>query len=93
MPERYIDISEEELAQTGLYLLLRARGTSLRVAKQKIGARRATEDESGLLDIDAGGPVLTTERTAYDSDGLAIELGQHCYRTDYYSFETTLVSR
>ncbi|WGD38340.1 GntR family transcriptional regulator [Lysinibacter sp. HNR] len=93
LPEQFLDISEEELTETGLYLILRARGTSLRVAKQRIGARRAMEGESALLKIDSGGPVLTTERTAYNSDGLAIEHGQHCYRTDYYSFETTLVSR
>ena len=65
----------------------------MRVARQKIGARRAEGDESALLEIDAGGPVLTMDRTAYDNSGRAVEFGQHCYRPDLYSFEITLVDK
>ena len=47
--------------------------------------------ESRLLEIKRGGPVLTMDRTAYDTLGNAVEFGHHCYRPDNYAFEITLV--
>ena len=93
LPAEFRDITTEQLEQRGLYQLLRARGVAIQIAKQKIGARRAHGDESELLDIEKGGPVLTMERIAFDNAGRAIEFGQHCYRPDMYSFETTLVAK
>lgn len=93
LPPALSDITEDQLTSQGLYQLLRARGVNIRVAKQRIGARRAQGDESALLDIERGGPVLTMERTAFDNAGAAVELGHHCYRPDMYTFETTLVAR
>ena len=93
LPAEFRDITTEQLEQRGLYQLLRARGVAIQIAKQKIGARRVHGDESELLDIEKGGPVLTMERIAFDNSGRAIEFGQHCYRPDMYSFETTLVAK
>lgn len=93
LPPQFLDFDSEQLEQHGLYQLLRARGASMRVARQTIGARRATGEESELLEIDKGGPLLTAERTAYDNSGRAVEYGQHCYRPDLYSFEMTLVDK
>jgi GntR family transcriptional regulator len=93
LPSEFADISTAQLEEHGLYQIMRGRGVTIRVAKQKIGARRAHGDESELLDIDRGGPVLTMERIAFDNSGRAIEYGQHCYRPDMYSFETTLVAK
>lgn len=93
LPPGFGDITTEQLEERGLYQILRARGVSIRIAQQKIGARRADRDESDLLDIEKGGPVLTMERVAFDSSGRAIEYGHHCYRPDMYSFETTLVAK
>lgn len=93
LPPEFGDITTEQLSERGLYQILRARGVAIQIAKQRIGARRAAGDESELLDIDRGGPVLTMERVAYDNSGRAIEFGQHCYRPDMYSFETTLVAK
>ena len=93
LPPEFADITTEQLENEGLYQILRARGVTIRIAKQKIGARRADRDESELLDIENGGPVLTMERVAFDSSGRAIEFGHHCYRPDLYSFETTLVAK
>ena len=70
---------------------MRARGTLIRVAHQRIGARAATSGESRLLGIKSHGPVLAMDRTAYDNSGKAVEFGHHCYRPDLYSFEITLV--
>lgn len=93
LPERFADITAEALSDGGLYHQLRARGVTLRVARQRIGARRATVDEGHLLDIGRGAPVLTMDRTAYDADGAVVEYGRHCYRPDLYGFEMTLVDR
>ncbi|MDD7928325.1 GntR family transcriptional regulator [Microbacterium thalli] len=93
LPEAFADITAERLAEVGLYSELRERGVTLRVARQRIGARRASVDEGLLLDIGRGAPVLTMDRTAYDADGAAVEYGHHCYRPDLYGFEMTLVDR
>lgn len=81
-----------ELESRGLYQLLRARGVTIQVARQRIGARAATEEESGLLAVVTHGPVLTAQRTAFNNVGTAVEFGRHAYRPDLYSFETTLVN-
>lgn len=92
LPAEFADIGTE-LGERGLYQILRGRGVTIQVATQRIGARRAAGDESELLDIDRGSPVLTMERVAYDNSGRAIEFGHHCYRPEMYSFETTLVAK
>jgi DNA-binding GntR family transcriptional regulator len=93
LPPEFLDLDQALLEQHGLYQLLRSRGVTMRVARQKIGARRATTDESDLLDVEKGGPLLTAERVAYDNSGRAVEYGQHGYRPDLYSFEVTLVDK
>ncbi|WOF22533.1 GntR family transcriptional regulator [Microbacterium betulae] len=93
LPADFSDIPREQLEQQGLYQILRSRGVAIRVAKQRIGARREHGDEAELLDIERGGPLLTMERVAYDASGHAVEFGRHCYRPDMYSFETTLVAK
>lgn len=93
LPEAYTDLDAGELIEHGLYQWVRSRGVTIRVANQKIGARRATTDESELLDIEKHGPVLTMDRTAYDNGGMAVEFGHHFYRPDLYSFEMTLVDK
>jgi GntR family transcriptional regulator len=91
LPAQFADITSDELASHGLYQLMRDRGTFIRVAHQRIGARSATTEESRLLEITGHGAVLTMDRTAYDSGGRAVEYGHHCYRPDLYAFEITLV--
>lgn len=93
LPPALIDITAGELESKGLYEILRSRGVTMRVARQRIGARRATPAESRLLDLGRGAPVLSMDRTAYDAGGRAVEFGRHCYRPDLYSFEMTLVEK
>lgn len=93
LPAEFTDISEAELNEHGLYQILRARGVTIRVAKQKIGARKASAQESTDLSIEKNASLLTMDRTAYDNSGRAIEFGHHCYRPDLYSFEVTLVEK
>ena len=93
LPADFTDITEEELNEHGLYQILRGRGVTIRVAKQKIGARKSTISESEILKLDKNSALLTMDRTAYDNSGRAIEFGHHCYRPDLYSFEVTLVEK
>lgn len=93
LPEPFADITAAELVTAGLYETLRERGVVFSVAHQTIGARAAADDEADLLDITPGAPLLTMHRTPLDHSGQIIEWGDHCYRPDLYSFETTLVSR
>lgn len=93
LPEEFAGLGKKELLEHGLYQVLRGSGVSIRVARQNIGARRASVLESGLLHIDKQEPVLTMDRTAYDNSGRAVEYGHHCYRPDLYSFEITLVDK
>jgi DNA-binding GntR family transcriptional regulator len=82
-----------ELETTGLYQSLRARGVHIRLARQRIGARTATNEEARLLDEQPGAPLLTMRRTAFDDSGRAVETGTHCYRASRYFFDTTLIDR
>lgn len=93
LPTALADVSRKELETGGLYDALRARGVVPKIANQTIGARRAVGDESTLLDVEEGGPLLTVERVVLDNAGQVIEVGNHCYRPDMYTFETTLVAR
>ena len=91
LPEEFTDLAVAELESRGLYQLMRARGTHMRVAQQRIGARPATSEEGRLLGIKSRSPLLTMDRMTFDDSGKAVEYGHHCYRPDLYSFEITLV--
>ncbi|UOQ57105.1 GntR family transcriptional regulator [Leucobacter allii] len=93
LPPEFADITAADLEKQGLYEMLRARGITIKIANQTIGARRTHGDEHELLDIAKGSPLLTMDRVAFDHGGRVVEAGHHCYRPDLYSFETTLVSR
>jgi DNA-binding GntR family transcriptional regulator len=93
IPESVGPITPEDLANTGLYHALRQRGRIPQVGKQRISARKVTQAEAHLLDIETGAAVLAMERTAYDSMGRAIEHGEHIYRPDLYSLEFTVVNK
>jgi len=93
LPDSVLTPTDEELEQTGLYQLIRASGTHMRIARQRIGARGATSQEAKLLGERKNAPLLTMQRTAYDDQGRAVEFGTHVYRAETYSFEVTLVER
>lgn len=88
-----VALDEHDLETEGLYAVLRGRGLRMRIAEQRIGARRADTREARLLQERRGAPLLTMERTAYDDEGRVVEVGTHLYRPDRYAFEITLVDR
>ena len=93
LPADVLRADRAALEETGLYDLLRRSGVHLRIANQRIGARAASRSDARLLNLRAGAPLLTMERTAFDDAGRAVEYAQHCYRADAHSFDTTLVGR
>lgn len=93
LPAELLAPDTRELEERGLYELLRETGTHLRIARQRIGARGAREDEATLLGVGPGAPLLSMQRTAYADSARAVEYGDHCYRPERYSFEVTLVER
>ena len=90
LPADRFTITPEDLADHGLYELLRRAGVTLKMANQTIGARKARSAEARTLREVKGAPLLTMSRTAYDDHGRAIEYGDHVYRASLYSFELTL---
>ncbi len=93
LPADLIDPTAEDLEASGLYELMRRAGVQMRIANQRIGARSAGRTEARLLGVKMGAPLLTMERTTFDDAGRAVEFASHDYRSDAYSFETTLVDR
>ena len=93
LPRDVADLAGVDLTPQGLYSYLRDAGYVIRVARQRIGARRVREGETRLLREDLDAPLLSMQRTAYDSSGRAVEYGRHVYRPELYSFDMTLVDR
>jgi DNA-binding GntR family transcriptional regulator len=93
IPVGLVRFTANDLEQGGLYARLRSAGVRICVASQSIGAKAAGTEEARLLEVKRGAPLLTMDRTTYDDTGRAVEFGHHVYRSDSYSFETTVVER
>jgi DNA-binding GntR family transcriptional regulator len=90
IPVDLLPLTERDLAEHGLYELLRRAGFVPRIATQVIGARSATPAEARTLQEKRGASLLTMTRTAWDAGGRALEYGSHVYRASRYSFELNL---
>jgi DNA-binding GntR family transcriptional regulator len=90
IPVDLLTLTEQDLAEHGLYELLRRAGFVPRIATQVIGARSATPAEATILQEKRGASLLTMTRTAWDAGGRALEYGSHVYRASRYSFELNL---
>ncbi|MDP9801051.1 DNA-binding GntR family transcriptional regulator [Arcanobacterium wilhelmae] len=82
--------SREELEERGLYELLAERGITVASTHQTVSAMRPDRREARLLAISTRQPVLTIERTAYDSAGQIVEWGLHTHRGDLYQYTSTV---
>jgi DNA-binding GntR family transcriptional regulator len=92
IPLDLIQLTEQDLAERGLYELLRRAGFMPRIATQVIGARDATGAEARILQEKRGTSLLTMTRTAWDAGGRVLEYGSHVYRASRYSFELNLAA-
>ncbi|MEV6635777.1 GntR family transcriptional regulator [Actinoplanes sp. NPDC051470] len=90
IPVDLIRLTGQDLAEHGLYELLRRAGFVPRIATQVIGARSAGATEARILAEKRGASLLTMTRTAWDASGRALEYGSHVYRASRYSFELNL---
>jgi DNA-binding GntR family transcriptional regulator len=84
--------SPAELAERGLYSLLREREVIPAIGVQQVSARLATEAEARLLGEPPGSALLALQRTAYDGASNVIEFGQHVVRASMYSFSQVVFS-
>jgi DNA-binding GntR family transcriptional regulator len=91
LPERFVSFEADDLAEHGLYELLRSRGVVLHSATQTIGARPATPKEARGLDEPKGAALLTMQRVSFDDRGDVVEYGTHLYAASRYSFEVSLL--
>jgi GntR family transcriptional regulator len=85
-------LTVEQLEGAGLYEVLRAAGVHLHAADQTISARKATAEESRVLNEPRGAALLTMQRVAYDDRGRAVEYGSHVYAASRYSFSLSMLN-
>ena len=90
LPQHLATFTEEDLAERGLYDLIRQQGIVLHSATQTLGARNATAAESRMLDEPRGAALITAQRVTYDDHGSAVEFGTHIYASSRYTFEVQL---
>ncbi len=92
LPLGLLDITMLDLAERGLYELIRSAGIYLHSATQVIGARPATAAEARQLGESRPAAVLTMQRTAFDDHGRPVEYGSHIYAASRYSFQMSLLT-
>lgn len=85
------DITADDLADRGLYSLLRERGVRPHYAVQRLGAKAADPDEAVLLGIAPGAPLVTMWRAMQDDTGRPVEVGDHVYDAQHYTVEMSVV--
>ncbi|MBO0512479.1 GntR family transcriptional regulator [Streptomyces beijiangensis] len=93
LPAGLLALDTDRLEATGLYRMMRAAGITLHSARQSVGARAASAAEAVRLEEADGAPLLTMQRTTFDSTGRAVEYGTHAYRASRYAFEFQLLVR
>jgi len=93
VPCSICELSREQLAQDGLYSIMRAQGVGFQLAHQRVGAVGADAFQAEQLGVEPGAALVAMSRTAMDDLGRPVETGRHVYRADKYSFEFTLVQR
>ncbi len=91
LPADLVTFGASDLAERGLYDLLRRKGIHLHSATQTVGARNATPQEAVLLDQLKGTALLTMQRETLDDTGRVVEYATHLYVANNYSFEIHLV--
>jgi DNA-binding GntR family transcriptional regulator len=93
LPPRFNDITRADLETKGLYQLLSQRNGRPAVAKQRITAVPASAAEAKLLDVKPHAPLISMQRTAFDTAGHAVEFADNLYRADLYAIEVTVFNR
>jgi GntR family transcriptional regulator len=82
----------KELARRGsLYLTLReAYGIEIADVEDTVETALAGPEETALLEVEMGAPLLVVQRLARDADGVAVELTRSAFRGDRFRFVARL---
>lgn len=88
-----VELDAEALCGSGLYEILRTQGIEMRLARQSVGAQKASAGEARLLHVAEGDPLLSVHTVSYAAMGQPIELGRHLYRADDFRLQVTNVER
>jgi GntR family transcriptional regulator len=91
VPAGLLKIEKQDLERGGLYELFRKSRITPHVATQRVGARKVDAEETEVLEMEPGDPVLSMNRITYDTSGRPIECGSHCYPAESYWLEMMLV--
>jgi GntR family transcriptional regulator len=84
------ELLPNDVDNTSLYALLRARNLKPIRAIQHLRATACEGDIAQLLELSIGAPVLATERITWDDSGKALEYVRGQYRGDRYDFVVEL---
>ncbi|HWS34240.1 MAG TPA: GntR family transcriptional regulator [Actinoplanes sp.] len=93
LPPRFADLNGEALATRSLYRMMGEWNGRPAVAKQRITAKAATPAQARLLDIGPHTPLISMQRTSFDSTGATVEYSDNLYRADHYAIEVTVFNR
>lgn len=80
--DRFPGLLDMPLGGSLYELLEEAFGVTLADAEETIEVVHATDDEASLLSIDAGDPLVSITRTAFEADGTPIEYSHDLFRSD-----------
>jgi GntR family transcriptional regulator len=76
--------------QFSLYGLFRKAGYAIERGVERLEARRATLEESRMLELDRDRVVMTVRRDTYADDGTLLDVDHAIYDARRYAFETDL---
>jgi GntR family transcriptional regulator len=81
-------ITEPDTGPGGIYARLREIGRAPSTFREEIRARMLPEpdERTGRLNLPPGTPVIEITRTAYDTDGLAVEVNEMTADASAYIF-------
>ena len=77
-------MTEPDTGPGGIYARIEEQGRTLARFAEEVSARMPTPDESKALRLAPGTPVLTLVRTAYDSEGKAVEVCDTVMSSEHY---------
>lgn len=83
-------ISREELSRRPIYNILESLGFAITEGEESVQAALAGEQESKLLAIEVGSPVLQVKRVTLTSNLAPIEYTEVTYRADRYEYRVHL---
>ena len=87
-----LSLSPLELEQEGsLWSILETKGIALSKSKETIQAVPASEEQSGLLQVEIGFPLLMVEGTVYSNQNNPVEYHQIFNRGDRYKYSVQTV--